>query len=453
MGKEKTVGTERIEGFFDPGTFVELGAYRARPDGGPVGAVCGYGSVDGKLVYAFVQDSDRKKGALDAAGAEKIAALYAQAIGNGAPVIAVFDSAGTYVTDGASALSAYGKLLAQISRASGVVPQIAVIGGTCVGMSAAAAAMCDLIVTVKGVSRLSVNAPFLAGKEIGTVESAAETGLSSICAADEADAFGTVRRLIGMLPANAEEGTVSVEPSDDVNRASAVGGAIRDTIRAVADAGSFLELGAEYAPAMITGLAQVGGVSCGVVANDPAVGGGALTAAGAGKAAKFIRFCDCFRIPVLTFVDSVGVAVDAAQETDRLAAALGQLAMAYAAANTAKITTVVGKAYGAAFSLMGSRTLGADTVYALPDAQISVMAPEAAVAFLWNDQISETVSRSDLVEKWIRTEAEPEAAARDGSVDDVIDPAELRQRICAALYMLAKKEPNGILRRHSDLPI
>ncbi|MBQ9468003.1 MAG: hypothetical protein IJU52_03250 [Clostridia bacterium] len=453
MGKDTMTGTERIAGFFDAGTFAELGAYRKRADGTPVGVVCGYGAVNGRLVYAFAQDSDCRKGAFDALQAEKIASLYTLAIGNGAPVIALFDSAGAYVADGSTALAAYGTLLAQVSRASGVIPQIAVIGGTCVGMSATAAAMCDFAVTIRDRSRLSVNAPFLVGKEIGTAEYTAGTGLSSVCAADEAEAVAAVRRLIGLLPANAGEGTVTETPSDDVNRSSALGGSVRETVASVTDAESFLEIGAGYADAMMTGFGQVGGVTCGIVANDPETDDGAITAAGARKAAKFIRFCDCFGIPVLTFVDSTGVAISPVEESDPLAAALGRLAMTYASAETAKVTVILGKAHGAAFTLMGSRALGADTVYALPEAQISVMAPEAAVAFLWNDRISETVSRASLVDEWTRTVASAEAAARDGSIDDVIAPDELRRRICAAVYMLADKDPGGVRRRHCDLPL
>lgn len=452
MKKDATIGTEKIAALFDAGTFVELGAYRKRADGTMTGAVCGYGAVGGKLVYAFAQDSDRKKGAFDAVQAAKIAALYELACKNGAPVVGMFDSAGAYVTDGASALSAYGSLLASVSRASGKVPQIAVISGVCAGLAATAAAMFDLVVTIRETSQWYVNAPFLVGKEIGTPEYTAEKGLSSVTTANANEAIATVRKLIDLLPSNAEDGVVAEACTDDINRAVATGDA-KTNVEVIADAGTTIEVGAGYADEMLTVLAKIGGVACGIVANNAAVNGGAITAEGAKKAAKFVNFCDGFGMPVITLTDSVGVAVDSEEEGAPLAKALGGLAMTYAAATTAKITIVTGKAYGAAFTLMGSKALGADTVYALPEARIGTMAPESAVAFLWNDRISETVSRGALVEEWEKTCAAPEAAASDGSIDDVIDPAELRQRVCAAVYMLLVKNEGDPARRHCNFPI
>lgn len=441
--KNNSVGSQRIARLFDAGTFVELGAYRKRPDGAQTGAVCGYGAVNGRLVYAFSQDSDRQKGAFDALQAEKIADLYALALKNGAPVVGMFDSAGAYVADGASALSAFGKLLASVSRASGAVPQIAFISGICAGLAATAAAMFDLTVLVNGKSQLSVNAPFVVGKEVGTAEYAREKGLSSVTVAGEDEAIATLRTLIDLLPANAEEGVAAETSSDDVNRAVTTA-----EVGELADAGTLLEIGAGYADEMRVSLARFGGVPCGIVANN-----GVITADGAKKAARFIGFCDSFGLPVITLTDSVGIAVSSAEEGSPLAAALGKLAMTYANATTAKITAVVGKAYGAVFTLMGSKALGADVVYALPAAEISTMVPESAVAFLWNDQITETTTREELVAKWKAECASPEAAAADGSIDDVIDPAELRQRICAAVYMLLEKNDGTPDRLHSNLPI
>lgn len=441
--KNNSVGSQRIARLFDAGTFVELGAYRKRPDGAQTGAVCGYGAVNGRLVYAFSQDSDRQKGAFDALQAEKIADLYALALKNGAPVVGMFDSAGAYVADGASALSAFGKLLASVSRASGAVPQIAFISGICAGLAATAAAMFDLTVLVDGKSQLSVNAPFVVGKEVGTVEYAREKGLSSVTVAGEDEAIATLRTLIDLLPANAEEGVAAETSSDDVNRAVTTA-----EVGELADAGTLLEIGAGYADEMRVSLARFGGVPCGIVANN-----GVITADGAKKAARFIGFCDSFGLPVITLTDCVGIAVSSAEEGSPLAAALGKLAMTYANATTAKITAVVGKAYGAVFTLMGSKALGADVVYALPTAEISTMVPESAVAFLWNDQITETTTREELVAKWKAECASPEAAAADGSIDDVIDPAELRQRICAAVYMLLEKNDGTPNRLHSNLPL
>ena len=453
MEKGTTVGCAKIAALFDAGTFVETGAFMKRGDD-LTGVVCGYGAVNGKLVYAFAQDSDRKKGAIDALQAEKIAMLYGMAQKNGAPVVGMFDSVGATVADGAAVLSAYGKLLKVVSDASGVVPQIAIINGVCAGMAATVAAMFDVVVTVKDQSELYVNAPFLAGKEIGTTEYTAQNGLATIAAEDEGDAIAKAVKLVSMLPSNCEEGVAIEDITDDINRTVAVEGlAGKDLINALCDANTFVALGEAYATEMITGLAVFGGVTCGVVANDASVNGGVITCEGAKKAAKLVGFCDSYSIPVITLVDSIGVATGAEAEGAPLAAQLGKLAMAYATANTAKIGVVCGKAYGAAFTLMGSKALGADMVYALPTSEISVMAPASAVAFLWNDKITEEVTRADLVEKWTKECASPEAAAADGSIDDVVATAELRQRICAAVYMLMMKNAGTPARKHCNLPL
>ena len=453
MEKGTTVGCAKIAALFDAGTFVETGAFMKRGDD-LTGVVCGYGAVNGKLVYAFAQDSDRKKGAIDALQAEKIAMLYSMAQKNGAPVVGMFDSIGATVADGASVLSAYGKLLKVVSDASGIIPQIAIINGVCAGMAATVAAMFDVVVTIKGQSELYVNAPFLAGKEIGTADYTSLNGLASINAENEADAVAKAVKLVSMLPSNCEEGVAIEELTDDINRTVAVEGLSgKNLVESLCDAGSFLPLGEAYATEMVTGIASFGGVTCGVVANDAAVNGGVITCDGAKKAAKLVSFCDSFSIPVITLVDSLGVATGAEAEGAPLAAQLGKLAMAYATADTAKIGVVCGKAYGAAFTLMGSKALGADMVYALPTAEISVMAPESAVAFLWNDKITANTSRSDLVAKWTQECASPEAAAADGSIDDVVASLELRQRICAAVYMLMMKNAGTPARKHCNLPL
>ncbi len=449
-----TVGKEKLAALFDAGTFAETGAFVKRADGDMVGVVCGYGAIGGKLVYAFAQDSDRKKGAFDALQAEKIATLYGMAMKNGAPVVGLFDSAGTVVCDGASAMSAYGKLLRVVSDASGVIPQIAVISGVCAGMAATVAAMFDLTVTVKDQSALFVNAPFVVGKEIGTTEAVAKNGLASIEVENDAAAYATVAKLIDLLPANNAEGVIAEEITDDINRklASAPNGG-KDTVDMLADSNVFVEVGESYAPEMLTGLCKLGGVTCGVIANNSAEKNGVITVSGARKAAKLIAFCDSFSIPVVTLVDSVGVEVSAEAENAPLAAELGKLAMAYASADTAKITVVLGKAYGAAFSLMGSKALGADMVYALSGSEISVMDPASAVAFLWNDRITEETTRADLEDEWKATQASAEAAAANGSIDDVIEASELRQRICSAVYMLLMKNSGTPARKHCNLPL
>ena len=271
---------------------------------------------------------------------------------------------------------------------------------------------------------------------------------------NEDDARAKVAKLIALLPSNNAEGVCIEEITDDVNRvlsAEAVGG--RALVEEIADRADLFEIGAEYAPEMLTALIKLGGVTCGVVANEPSVKDGCITVEAAKKAAKWISLCDSLSIPVITLVNSAGVETGKDAENAPLAAQLGKLAMAYATADTATVTAVVGKAYGAAFTLMGSKSLGVDMVYALPNAEISVMAPESAVAFLWNDRITEETSRADLVTEWKETQAHAEKAAADGSIDDIVARTELRQRLCSAVYMLLMKNDGIPARKHCNLPL
>lgn len=450
---EKAYGLSkgRLASVFDAGTFVEIGACtkRAGTQTEFESVVCGYGAVEGKLAFAFIQDSGRTKGAFGERHQKKIAALYALAVKNGAPIIGVFDSAGAVVYDGAEALAAYGRLMKNISDASGIVPQIAVIDGVCGGSSAVAASMFDFVVTVEGKSEFFVNPPFV----VGTGKGAAAQGLSAYEAKDEAQAFGFVRELVNLLPQNNAE-CVFVESADDLNRAVSFDPTsyeMEALLADLADDGKFTRLYADYTENAVLGLASFGGVVAGVVASNPAQKG-ILDRNTARAAAKLIGFCDSFGIPVLTLVDSEGLDVSAQAEDSAYASELARLAMAYTTSENAKLTVVLGKAYGAAFTLLGSKAVGADMALALPTAAISVLSPEASVAFVWNDRVGEK-SREELEAEWKETCASVADAADAGEIDDVIEPAELRQRICAAFNMLAAKADGVPARKHADLPL
>ncbi len=451
---EKVYGAsmEKIESLFDLGTFVELGAYTKRPRSQKdfEGVVCGYGSVNGKLAFAFVQDSGRTKGAFGQRHAKKIADMYALAVKNGAPVIGVFDSAGAVVYDGAAALAAYGTVMKCVSDASGVIPQIAVVDGICGGMSAVLASMFDLTVTIKDKSKLFVSAPFTVGKETGTAEYAAAKGIAAIVADDAKAAYARVRELVMLLPSNNADAAI-VETADSLNRDSAF-----DTKKytgeelaaAVCDADSFVRLYADYTDNATLGLASVGGVVCGVV-----IANGKLDIKCARAIAKLVSFCDGFGISVLTLVDSEGLDASVEAEDAAYASELARLAYAYTSADNAKVTAIVGKAYGAAFTLLGSKAQGADMVYALEDAVISVLSPEASVAFVWNDKIGEGKSRAEVEAEWKEQYASAADAADRGEVDDIVEAGELRKRICAALMMLATKAEGKPSRRHANMPL
>ena len=451
MEKKSTIGAEKINALFDAGTFVEIGSFVRRSNRSEEyeGVVCGYGSVDGKLVFAFSQDSDRMKGAFDEIHARKIEKLYEMAIANGAPVVAMLDSAGAVIYEGSAVLSGYGRVMKCVSEASGIIPQIAVVTGVCAGMSATIAAMFDLVVTVKGQSKLSVNVPFVVGNEVGSAEYAAANGLAAIVAENEAEADAKVRELISVLPSNNADGTELEVNADDLNRKVAVDGLSGAALVCeIADEKRYLALYNDYAPEMSVGFASFGGIFAGVVYAD-----GKITVKGARKAAKFVTLCDSFNIPLLTLVDSEGVVADKESEQAPFASELAKLAMAYTSSKNAKVTVVIGKAYGAAYTLMGSRSVGADIAFALENAAISVLAPEASVAFVWNDKITAEKTREALEAEWKEKCASPVDAAEKGDIDDIIESSELRQRVCAAFGMLFAKAEGKPSRRHINLPL
>lgn len=456
---------ERIAALLDPDTFVEIGAYRCRrgAEDELEGVICGYGSLGGRLVFCFAQEFGRKKGAFDDVQADKIEELYTMACRNGAPVIGIFDSAGAVVYDGVSALAGYGRVMGCVSRASGIIPQIAILPGICAGSAAAIAAMFDFAVTVKGRTQLYVNPPFLVDEAAGTAEFAAENGLAAFAAEHEYAAFDFVRALVGLLPQNNAEGTVLIDTKDDLNRRVDPDALMADPhydMAAIAamitDGGALTELYAAYAPEMLTALAPMGGRVVGLVANRPAVREGVISVGAARKAARFIRFCDCFRIPLVMLVDSVGLDLSAEAERSPYAGELGRMASAYISAACPKVTVVVGAAYGAAYTLMGSKSLGADVALALERAAISVLPPDASVAFLWNDRVAGDTpaeARAELENEWRAMCATPADAALRGEIDDIIPSPQLRQRICAALEMLSAKTDLPLTRRHANLPL
>ncbi|MBO7250075.1 MAG: hypothetical protein J6V42_02245, partial [Clostridia bacterium] len=431
-------------------TFVELGAYtkRTQSEDEYESVVCGYGAVSGKLVFAFAQDSGRTKGAFGERHAKKIAGMYDLAIKNGAPVVGMFDSAGAVVYDGAAALAAYGRFMKCISNASGIIPQIALVNGVCGGSSAVAASMFDFAVTIKDKSKLYVNSPFVVGEAFD----ASATGLSAAECDSEAAAYAFVRELVAALPQNNAEGVVSAEAFDDINRAVSfdAGTSAAELVAQIADNGKYVRVYEKYAKNLFAGFASFGGVTAAVVASDAE---GTLDISAARVAAKMLSFCDSFGIPVVTLVDSCGLDASADAEGAAYASELSRLAMAYTSSECAKVTVVIGKAYGAAFTLLGSKAVGADLAYALPEACISVLSPEASVAFVWNDKVGAEKSRAEVEAEWREKCASAQDAADCGEIDDVIEASDLRKRICAALFMLAYKAEGTPSRKHTVMPL
>ena len=353
---------------FDYNTFVETSAYTQRGFSDFIateksnefeGVITGYGSIDGKLVFAFAEDATRMGGAIDERHAKKIVDLYRLAISNGAPVIGIFNSNGTDIFEGTAGLAAYGRILKAVNEASGAIPQIAFVTGKCIGTAATIAASFDFIVKCNGAD-LYVSSPALTGVKDAQDSMLAYSGDENACA-------GFIKSLVSFLPDNADTGIQISDSADNLNRMlgdldfcdSAL-----SAISVIVDNGMFINLGADFAKGVSTAFATIGGVKCGIVANSYIENCGKIDAGIAKKIAKFVNFCDVFSLPVVTLVDSLGLAIDKNNE-DTFAPELASLASAYAISSVPKVTVILGHAIGASFVLLGSKALGADLVYAL----------------------------------------------------------------------------------------
>jgi len=446
---------EQIALLFDANTFVETGAYTQRGFSDFLsteraneleGVITGYGAIDGRLVFAFAEDSERMGGAIDERHAKKILDLYKLALSNGAPVIGIFNSNGADIFAGTAGLAAYGKILAAVNRASGVIPQIALVAGNCIGTAATIAATFDLVVKENGAS-LYVSSPSLTHADDAQDAIVSYSGEMAECA-------GYIRSLISFLPDNSSVGVQVSDSTDNLNRMlgdiSFAGDAL-SAISVIVDNAVFYEVGAGYGKTASTVFATVGGVKCGIVATSFARNEGKLCTCCAKKIARFVNLCDSFSIPVVTLVDSLGLTIDKSNESE-FAPALAKLASAYATAECPKVTVIIGHAIGASFVLLGSKSLGADLVYATDDSEIGALPAESGVAFAWDKYITEEKTREDYIAEWRTSVSSPANAAASGEIDDIISVGELRARICSALLMLACKGNPSVCRR-KVLPI
>ncbi len=427
---------------FDYNTFVETSAFTQRGFSDFIstekanefeGVITGYGAIDGKLVFAFAQDASRMGGAIDERHAKKITELYKLAMENGAPIIGIFNSNGADIFEGTASLAAYGRIISAVNRASGVIPQIAFVSGKCIGTEAAIAAMFDFVIK-ESKAELYVSSPALTGAV--NAQDAMLTFSGELTSAIE-----YTKRLISFLPDNAATGVQVADSSDNLNRLL---GDIDfcdsglTAISVIADNGVYTELNSSNAKSVSTVFTAVGGVKCGIVANSYLENSGRIDAAAAKKIASFVNFCNKFSIPVITLVDSVGLAIDKENE-NCFALEIARLAGAYASCTAPMITVILGHAIGASFVLLGSKALGADLVYSLDNAEVGPLSADSGVAFAWDKYISEENTRANLIAEWKMTVSSPIKAAASGEIDDIIDTNELRARLCSALLMLSSK--------------
>ena len=429
----KLTARARMDVIFDEGTFAEVGAFIG--DGEefcPV--VTGYGAVDGMLVFAFSQDYSRLHGAMGKAHAKKICKIIEMALEVNAPVIGVFDSAGAKIDEGSDALNACGEVISSLAFSKGMIPTVAVVAGPCGGAGAVAASLCDVIIVAEKTGSLyMVPSSMLEDKTLGKPEKLAETGVSAITAEDDASACLAARAICRYF-------TPEMITSDDGNRAFDASVFenpkydVHSVIGSLFDAGSFTELFAKRAPQMTVGLASMNGRVCGVIANNPSFKDGKMCPGACEKAVKLIKLCRTIDVPVVTLVDGVGVGTTDKMEIGGVAGKLAELAMAYSA-SARKVTVITGEAYGTAYSVLGSKALGADFVLALDRAKISPMNPVSAVEFL--GEVYDESKVDEIAAKWADENASPLEAAKKGYVDDIIEASELRARVASALEMFA----------------
>ena len=491
--KGKMTARERIEALLDPGSFVEMdelarhrstafGLERTRPYGD--GVVTGYGTVGGRQVCVFAQDFTVFGGSLGEVFGEKIVKVMDLALKIGCPVVGINDSGGARIQEGVVSLGLYGEIFYRNVISSGVVPQISLILGPCAGGAVYSPAITDFTVMVDGTSHMFITGPdvikTVTGEDVGFEELGGarthntKSGNAHYLANDEADAIDYARALLSYLPQNNLEDPPSYEVEPDLqvtDEDRELDTFVPDSanqpydmhtvVEHVLDDGEFLEVQASFAPNMICGFGRVEGRSVGVVANQPMQLAGTLDIDASEKAARFVRTCDAFNLPVLTFVDVPGFLPGASQEWNGIIRRGAKLIYAYAEATVPKVTVITRKAYGGAYVVMGSKHLRADINLAWPTAQIAVMGAQGAVNILYRRELAEAgadggdpeARRKELVEHYEDTLANPYAAAERGYVDSVIEPAQTRVAVVRALRALRSKRDSLPPKKHGNIPL
>ncbi len=485
--KGKKTARERIALLLDENTFQEIGrlATHHATDLGMAdkdlpgdGVVTGYGTIAGRLVYVFAQDFTVLGGTLGRAHADKIRKMQDLALKTGSPIIGINDSGGARVQEGILALGGYGDIFYANTEASGVVPQISVIMGPCAGGAVYSPALTDFTFMVKNTSQMFITGPQVVKavthedvsfEELGGAATHNRvSGVAHFMADDEASCLRMVRTLLSYLPSNNMEDAPALQPQDDPARAEAALDSVvpanpndpydmRQVLRAVADQGSLLEIQEHYAENVVIALARLDGAVVGMVANQPAQKAGVLDIDASVKAARFVRFCDAFNIPVVTFVDVPGFMPGKAQEHDGIIRHGAKLIYAYCEATVPKLTVITRKAYGGAYIVMGSKHVGADLNLAWPTAEIAVMGPDGAVDLIYRKELEEAPDadalRAQRFAEYRDKFANPYVAASHGYVDQVIEPSQTRAALINGLQMLQNKRSVSAPRKHGTMPL
>jgi propionyl-CoA carboxylase beta subunit len=485
--KGKLTARERLDLLLDPGTFNELDMFvtHRSSDFGldeqkflGDGVVTGYGQIEGRLVYVFSQDFTVFGGSLSEAHAEKICKVMDLAMKNGAPVIGLNDSGGARIQEGVVSLGAYADIFLRNTLASGVIPQISAIMGPCAGGAVYSPAITDFIFMVEKTSYMFVTGPNvvksvthedvtfedLGGARVHNTTS----GVAHFACSDEPDCIRMIRQLMSYLPANNMEDPPRIQPTDSPTRSEeALDSIIPDNpnkpydmkavIQHVVDDGEFFEVQEHFAPNIIIGFSRLNGRPVGIVAQQPRTLAGVLDINASDKAARFVRFCDCFNIPIITFVDVPGFLPGTDQELNGIIRHGAKLLYAYCEATVPKITVITRKAYGGAYDVMSSKHVRGDINYAWPTAEIAVMGAEAAVNILFKDEIEKTEDseqrRKELIAEYTAKFNNPYIAASRGYIDEIIEPHNTRHKLINALEMLKNKRDANPPKKHGNIPL
>lgn len=485
--KGRLSARERLDLLLDKGSFREVDAFvvHRTEDFGLQeqkylgdSVVTGWGTIDGRLIYVFSQDFTVFGGSLGEVHAEKICKIMDMALKNGAPVIGINDSGGARIQEGVVSLGGYADIFLRNTLASGVIPQISAIMGPCAGGAVYSPALTDFIFMVRNSSYMFVTGPEVvmsvthenvSFEELGGAGVHAEvSGVCHMAADNEADTLYLIRKLLSYLPLNNMEEAPFVPTGDDPFRMEPdLDRLIPDdpskpydmkaAIRMIVDDGQFYEIHEQYAQNIIIGFARLGGYSIGIVANQPAVLAGVLDISSSEKAARFIRFCDAFNIPIVTFVDVPGFLPGTVQEHGGIIRSGAKLLYAYCEATIPKLTVVTRKAYGGAYDVMSSKHIRGDLNLAWPTAEIAVMGPEGAVNIVFRKELAKAEDpiqrRAELVSEYREKFANPYIAASRGFIDDIIEPHETRPRLINGLEMLANKRDQNPSKKHGCIPL
>ena len=483
----KKTARERIQMLFDEGSFVEIDAFvkhrsnefdMPNTDAPGEGVVVGYGTVGGRLVYAYAQDFTVIGGSLGEMHAAKICKVMDMAIKMGAPIIGISDSGGARIQEGIDALAGFGDIFYRNTLSSGVVPQIAIILGPCAGGAVYSPAICDFVFMVDKTSQMFITGPqvvkAVTGEDVsfdelgGAQTHSTKSGVASVRCSDEEECFKKVKELLEYLPSNNLEMAPAYEETDEINRLSETLSSVvpsgankaydmKTVIGEVVDNGTFFEIFPQFAENILVGFARMNGSTVGIVANQPKVMAGSLDVNSADKAARFIRFCDSFNIPLVTFTDVPGYLPGTTQEHSGIIRHGAKMLYAFSEATVPKINVIVRKAYGGAYIAMNSKHIGADMVFAWPSAEIAVMGPDGAANIIFRKDIAAAddpiTERQNKISEYTEKFANPYVAAARGYVDDVIEPDSTRPRIISALEMLMSKRETRPAKKHGNIPL